>query len=295
MEQSALPYTGDKQGFLGKAAYWVHGLISEWWPESALGLAGLGGTAASAFPGQTLSLGVVDTTVPIVSFCASCGLLLIGGYGVARKSKKVSAIKDEAKRSKYIANQYKLDTREIIQDYLRDLSRDCGLGNDKGACRPDTRISVYCHDDENSRFIPIARISGNPKYESAGRSSYPDSQGVIAAAWETGFTRNAVKVNDETHWEDEWVKTQVNEWHFSEDVARNFSMKSRIFVAWRIEYANQFIGVVVIESTVKSRVGSGLKGKVESSPYFEPLMRALFRINSSHIPHIAGSIKCEEA
>lgn len=263
-------------------------VLKEWWAEACIGIAGLGGTAASAFPDKRLEIAFIDSPIPILSFFISIVLLGGGGIGVVRKKRSVKVILEEANKYKDIADKYKKDTRELIQDNLRDLSADCGLSKGDQACISDTRISVYCYENNNRVFIPIARISGNPNYEEQGRAWYPDNQGVIAKAWRDAFFSYGVEGVES---EEEWVQEQVKSFNFTEEEARALSMKSMSFIAWQIRYQDQSIGVVVIESTDKERANVELIEKVETSPFFPPLKRALYRINESHIPHIAAGLE----
>ena len=292
----------------GKGAR-IGAFLDEWWPEIILGLNGPIGIAASVFSGVEIKPIGLDITVDQVCLVVAIIAIICGGMGVAAKNQTIQEIKDSEEQLRHIVHNYQKDTRELIQDSLRDLARDCGLNSGQHACRTDTRISVYCHDSDNQRFIPVARISGDPEFEKKGRPHYPDSQGIICKAWrnescsyqfspepkicresgpeptEESATKAAIQKELEL-----WQADQAELFKIPAGVSAKFAMKSKSAIAWRIEYRDTKIGVVVIESTNGTVAAGKLQEDVESSSHFPPLQRALYRINESHIRNIANRI-----
>lgn len=263
----------------------VGSFFDEWWPETLLGTPSIAGIFASLFPENTLSLGTVNIRLGIAALILALVFAILGGIGVARKNKKMTKLKEAAKENRNTAKKYQKDTRELIQDNLRDLARECKLNSGDRACRTDSRISVYCHDGSSGRFIPIARISGDPEFEKKGRPHYPDTEGVICRAWREEFYKYQYQSSSES--DENWLKEQEELFSVPPDVADAFVMKSLSSVALRIEHRDKKIGVLVIESTDKDRADATLMNSVLTSTHFPPLQRALYRVNESHVRNMA--------
>lgn len=260
--------------------------LDEWFPEIFLSVPAFAGIIASVFPETTFTVGNAEIRLGIACLAISIIFYVTGGYHSTKKHKRISALKASEAELRETTQKYRTDTQELLQDNLRDLARDCGLNSGDYACATTVRISVYCHDANNRRFIPIARISGDPEFEKPGRPYYPDDQGILREAWRREFFKYVASVDDDDH----WAREQAELFNIPTGVAQSISMKAKSVVAWRIEHHETKIGVVVIESTNKHTSDSALTNKVEASAHFPPLQRALYRVNESLIRNMANLI-----
>lgn len=263
----------------------IGSFFDEWWAESLLGLPSLAGIFVSLYPEKIFSFAGHDIRYGNAALLFSVLCAAIGGVGVGIKKNKITKLRRTATENRETAQKYQNDTRELIQDNLRDLAKECSLNSGPRPCRPDSRISVYCHDGNSERFIPIARISGDPEFEKKGRSYYPDNQGIICKAWRNEFYK--YQFNSEDGTDELWLKEQYELFAVPNDVARRFVMKSHSCVALRLEHRDTKIGVLVIESTNKDRADAKLMETVLGSSHFPPLKRALYRVNESHVRNMA--------
>lgn len=275
--------------------------FDEWGPEALLGTPSIAGIFASLYPNKSITILGQSIRLWVLALIFSVIFAVIGACKVVRKNKMSEQIRAAAAKDREVAEKYHRDIRELIKDNLRDLALDCDLNSGTRTCRTDTRISVYCHDRGNGRFIPIARISGDPVFEKDGRSHYPDDQGFICKAWrneectyEFGLDetishrlQSELNLTEAEVIKKVWLDDQ-KDFGIPEDVAEQFIMKSKSAVAWRIEHRDTKIGVAVIESTSKDVANGTIQEKIKNSSHFPPLQRALYRINESHIRHVAS-------
>lgn len=139
------------------------------------------------------------------------------------------------------------NTRTIPASWSKTISAISHRNSGRRACRPDTRISVYCHDSSSSRFIPIARISGNPEFEKEGRPHYPGNQGIICKAWQKEVDRYQFSFDNPESDSlapgsaacENWLQEQEVLYAVPRAVAEALTMKSLSFVALRIEHLEE--------------------------------------------------------
>lgn len=262
--------------------------ILDWWPEAALGTTSLLAAYVSCFPNNKITL--FSHPLPWNLFILIIILILAisGGIGMVRKRTSIVRLEDALENSRSISSAYMLDTRRLFEHALLQLAKDCGLSNEEGCCKSDTRISIYCHDGKNSRFVKIARICGNPSLSNSGRSSYPDDEGVIAEGWRIG----AARYQSAAQTDEEWVVEQ--EEYMDKATAEAITMKSKSIIAWRIGDGNNPVGVFVIESLVKSRATAQLRRVVKESSWSDPIYRFVETVRDSHVRRVAEATSLED-
>lgn len=254
----------------------------DWWAGLFLAIPTFIGLGISVFPSTVSRIIVVfskEITIASILLYLAVFFGVVGGMGAISKRKSLVRLETENERLRENAIKYDRDTKLLLEDFLRDLAFDCGLSNEKQGLPTDIRITIYWHDDIDRVFVPVARVSGNPVFSSFGRATISDTQGVISKGWGNRFYRHQSSVNTE----EDWIKDQVDNHNFAEEEARSIKMKSLSILAWRLEYEHQPIGVMVIESTRKTKAGFDIKAKVENSRQFSPIMRAVYRIRESHL------------
>jgi hypothetical protein len=127
------------------------------------------------------------------------------------------------------------------------------------------RISVYKHDGE--AFVMLGRYSKNPDFDRRGRGFYPDNEGVIGQAWHHG---EAVADDLPDFGEDPagYIRCSREDWGIPEEVTRDFTMKSRNYVAFALEHPVRLerIAVVVFESVIVGKLNvEGLRRALETA------------------------------
>lgn len=112
------------------------------------------------------------------------------------------------------------------------------------------RISVYKHTGK--AFLMLGRYSLNPTFAKRGRATYPDGEGCIAAAWNSGngscFTN---QLPDPARGVARYQQVQQDSWGLPPDVTRDLTMKPRSIAAFCVLDATgtQRQAIVVFEST----------------------------------------------
>lgn len=188
------------------------------------------------------------------------------GYGVSAlfllvakiwTNKKISVLeKESAEKDKIIEVQkgklinYELLRQNIdliFKEHLKSIARSLSFSHDE-------RISLYIIDDE--KFVRCARFSQNPKYNQAGRASYPLNEGVIGEAWSKGREFCANFPNAQKNKETYILKTN-SKYGISKDTVENFSMFPRLILGYRISNydKSEHNAVIIIESTNKNFSG----------------------------------------
>uniref|UniRef100_UPI00288C4CFF hypothetical protein n=1 Tax=Corynebacterium riegelii TaxID=156976 RepID=UPI00288C4CFF len=146
-------------------------------------------------------------------------------------------------------------------------------GNTKLSSGKCVRITIYAHDPTDRVFIPLGRRSTNPRFRDFGRKFYPDDQGLISRAWETGWGVET----DLPAQKDQWVD-EVSERHsIPTEVAKQFRLRARSLAALRLQVGREKAGVIVIESDDPKGIGGNVVDDYRSSRAYDEL-RALMPI-----------------
>lgn len=109
------------------------------------------------------------------------------------------------------------------------------------------RVTIYCHDPAGY-FVPFGRYSRNTRFNSKGRSHYPDDEGCIGKAWEHG--RHFMNgFPDPTISGREYVEL-TREQGLTKRAAEGLTMRSRLYFGWRVRDTSdsESLAVVIVES-----------------------------------------------
>lgn len=98
-------------------------------------------------------------------------------------------------------------------------------------------------------FTLVARWSMHPRYRASGREFYPLCEGCLGEAWNWGFAAE-IGLPDPKSALEEWLAVSKTKWHIPRQTAQEFTMKSRTYVAIRLEggTGREPLGVIVFES-----------------------------------------------
>lgn len=239
--------------------------------------------------------GSIPTRIPLMIIAA---ILFIGGGIVqfwnkksfremeSRNEEKIREMeleRDELieinKQYKEANEQYYDDVNHFLSDVTAHLASDCELvGEDQGFLS-DARLTIYCHHKTKSNFWPLIRIAGNPKYKDFRHLDYPDNVGAISQCWQKGDY--ALQTNAEG---EQWVKEMI-EGHYIPDkgIASEIRMQAKSLVAIRLSKENEYLGVLVIESTKKTKTKFKYLSLIQESTWFPILINLILVLRDSHI------------
>lgn len=168
------------------------------------------------------------------------------------------------------------DQVEILREYLHDF---CYLSLKFGSESQNTeRMTFFVHDG-CGHFIPIIRISSNPRYATLGRPKIRDNEGCLGKAWEHDWFTVDMNDPETTTYKKESEKLGINE-----GVLQSLRMKSRCYVGYvvRRPVDQKRLGVVLVESTKHSRwYESNIRSKFEDGEFPCFLVRITQRVVNS--------------
>lgn len=147
----------------------------EYWPKIAFGFISLVGLFVSAFP----DLKVQGFLIRHALFCVVLVLAIVAGWADLRRSASLKELEKRNARLNTQCRQYEKDVEKVLKVALKRLAEECEIADNENLLK-HMRITVYCHDADFRRFIPVARIAGDARYEEPGRTFYPDNEGAIA-------------------------------------------------------------------------------------------------------------------
>lgn len=233
-----------------------------------------------------------------IPFMVVAAMLFIGG-GIAqfwnkksfremesRNEEKIREIESERdelieinKRYKEANKQYYDDVNHFLSDVTVRLASDCELVGENQGFLSDARLTIYCHHKTKSNFWPLIRIAGNPKYEDFRHLDYPDNVGAISQCWQNGDY--ALQTNAEG---EQWVKEMI-EGHYIPDkgIASEIRMQAKSLCAIRLSKENEYLGVLVIESTKKTKTKFKYLSLIKGSTWFPILINLILVLRDSHI------------
>lgn len=173
------------------------------------------------------------------------GIILIGDMIFDQMNRKtIEEYSKKIDENKIILDTISENIRELFNGFLYGLAR-----NDTIKCTANERITLYIHNGGNS-FIPFGRYSENVQYTSSGRSHYPDNEGCIAEGWIKGwhFENKLPTSNLNTYY-----KKCEEKYKMPIETTKQLKMKSELFAVLRLTFDTKHIGVLVIESTQKTK------------------------------------------
>ena len=203
-----------------------------------------------------------------------------GGIGQIKNRRTLSLVESRLEMKERLVRRYSDDVEKVLRFALLKLAEECSLV-ERDRCKPHLQITLYCHDPENQRFIPVARIAGNPIFEQPGRGSYPDSQGVISQGWARGMARFETGSSGA-----DWV-AEVVAAGFDQNTAKQLRMQSKSMLALRVEESGRFAGVIVIESMNKTGVTAGLRKQLLDASWYESVASLVGAVQGSHVTRLA--------
>lgn len=169
---------------------------------------------------------------------------------------------------------------ELLEEALATLMGRLSI--ELGVNRAHSRMSLYCHRDAS--FILLARTSDRQQWRAKGRPSYPDNQGVIGIAWDTGRATQFGLPEKASERVTELVKGG-----FAREEAKALKMPSRSLVGIRLTEGQEHVGVLVIESTMPRGVGTATLDLLEQS-HMLPSLCTLMYSAKDHFPNTAPKV-----
>lgn len=151
------------------------------------------------------------------------------------KNNSCNTERDEALSKLNLITQ---NIEQLFIGQLVDLSQKLQFGTNN---TNSERITLYIHDGKDS-FVPCGRYSANPVFEKRGRTKIPDTEGIIAKAWQNGW-----------HFQENFDKNNCKECNISVATYQNFNMKSVVLASIRLGIDSTKIAVIVVESNIKDR------------------------------------------
>lgn len=166
-----------------------------------------------------------------------CLFSLLAIYLSYNYKEKFKSYDDVFKRFNSSKNEYYKLCSDIIRNSFDDFFINSGNNG---------RVSIYLH--ESNMFKLLGRFSKNPNFNSKGRDSYPDNEGLICKGW----IDSIYVVDNIPEWKNSGQKyttfvSQIQD--MDKDTIKNMKMKSRSFYIKRIdnEDSRTPYGIIVIE------------------------------------------------
>jgi hypothetical protein len=182
--------------------------------------------------------------------------LMVPGVGLLganlRRVKRVSILEDQVQSLSEDKQVFTENVRSLIDGYLVNLASAKLAFGSRRDC--SDRITLYSHDEAAHQFVLAGRYSPNPTHHARRRSEYPDDEGCLSRAWQTG-SDFVDHLPDPIVEIDEYAKQQHARSRFPIDQARQLTMKSRSYYAYRVMDSRNRkpIAAVVVESTAQNR------------------------------------------
>jgi hypothetical protein len=228
----------NSQPFRGIGAW-----LQEWWPYTCnvLGACGLGLLGAANDKGRIV--------LPITSWSLSKDLvgwggallLAIGMVGLYRRGRQLGDLKRRVAQAEQRSG--------ISERVVRALSRvELNILSDSLGHQSSERVSLFV--PAPGGFVLVARWTKDPTLAEGSQTIYAEGQGCLWKAWQDGYAEE-VNLPDPRNDLKGWVDEQVARWNVPRDRAEAMTMRSRTYVAIRIEDRSTGrlpAGVVIFES-----------------------------------------------
>ena len=170
------------------------------------------------------------------ALCALLGYILSGNK--ESNLHRISNALEKARKEKSTAQKALLEAIEHI---------DINLSKEVGLWSPEVRFTVYAHDRDNKRFIPIVRISDDPTIAKKNREHYPESQGYLGQTW-----RQGIHFHTDRH--KRRVKRESLESGFTEKEYDSLTLIPRSLLGIRLHKGTSPIGAILWESEYPKRI-----------------------------------------
>ncbi|MCZ4567244.1 hypothetical protein [Rhodococcus erythropolis] len=207
--------------------------------------------------------------------CAGIASTVIGAIGLACRKPSYSALKTENEALTSESEHRRTVVSALIRLLLADISRTMQLTTKE-------RISIYLHDD--GAFVMLDRNSSSPALEKHGRTIYPEDQGAVGIAWNTGSHFSALPRCGTP----EWIDAMENKYKFPSTTHAEMKMKPRYIVAMRYPEGalSTPLGVVVLESDQTNTLGPNSIDDLRATPSWETLT-AFLTSHSDALPRMS--------
>lgn len=247
-------------------------LFLNWWPQIALGTATIPSWCVAIVPQQGVQIFFMhfsQNAFNLLLIITAIGLLLFGVIGTVRRSPNLQRLESEAEELRKLKDSIQLELEHTLKSLMIELG--LSVGNEAIQKPPHARVTLYQHNDNSKEFNPVIRVSDSPQFKKLGRSSYPDSEGIIGQGWNEG-SAYVVRLKDERK---KWEKQLKTEWNIPLEVSQKLKMQSRSLAAVQIRNRSEALGILVFESINPHGVTSKTRDVVLASPNFQAICRLL--------------------
>src|SRR5579883_205093 len=160
----------------------------------------------------------------ILAIAGSC-LLLIGTVASAWRQPQLNRLREQLPHLQQRAALGEQTIADLCRKELALISQGLNYWSSE-------RITLFAAHPNG--FTRVARYSACPPYDKSGRREYPLDQGCLGRAWRDGRA-SALELPDPTSDLGAWVEALRSGWSIPEEASSRFVMKSRAYVAFRIE------------------------------------------------------------
>ncbi|HEV7746407.1 MAG TPA: hypothetical protein VGO56_15530 [Pyrinomonadaceae bacterium] len=148
-----------------------------------------------------------------------------------RRAKRITSLEKQVATLSEEKNLLAENVVSLIEGFLVNVAfAKLGFGG-KPNC--SERISLFSHDEAGQEFILVGRYSPNPTHHARRRSKYPENEGCLARAWQTG-SDFLDDLPDPGVSLDDYAAQQEAASAFPAAEARQLIMKSRLYYAYRV-------------------------------------------------------------
>jgi hypothetical protein len=223
----------------------------EWWPSamSALGAAGLALPGLAGTDGRLAFIPGEPDRLKV--FLIGLALTLVGGVALSARNKRGTVLEQKLQQSSALAEERLQQLTAFVRQASETVQSLCrmelGLLARRLRYYSNERVSLYAPAGDH--FVLVARCSLGPAFQTPGREKYPLDQGCLGQAWERGRSAEA-NLSDPIARPAQWRDEMRRRCNVPPSVSENLKMKSRTYVAFRIDggTGSDPLGVVVFES-----------------------------------------------
>lgn len=184
------------------------------------------------------------------TFWISLGVLLLvlSVVNTVVRSRRVSVLVNELSRAKQAAERAATSEKRERRAFRAAMSQmSHRLCRSLSLWTPTTRLTIYGW--AHNSFIPLVRVSSNPRFSRVNRSSYPDSQGILSEIW----TKN-------TEYQQYWKKPKAARRDalksgMTDEVYDALILKPLCAIGLRVDVDERKLGIILIESEKRDELG----------------------------------------
>jgi hypothetical protein len=221
---------------------WLGDRARDWWPYvlNTLAIVGFGIQGAADMNGHIAIPIVGWTWAKTAVIWVSAIFAVLGSLGILRRRQQLTAVRESLARAEGRAGATERALKGLIQTELGILCKTLDHYSSE-------RVTLFVHRDGG--FKLVGRLSRNPALNIASRGVYPENEGCVGTAWETGSTFVTDLPDPQADYAG-WAAAQTD---LGVPAARVplLTMRSRMYAAFRIEAAGPGqmpLGVIIFES-----------------------------------------------